>query len=213
LKGNRIKIIRKRVAQEAALLLYTSQEKEYKQAKKRAAMNLGTRVFPSNFEVAEELDSLSEQKEGHKKEELLLRMRMEAKEIMKILKMFNPILMGSVWRGTVHKNSDIDIYIFCQDNQEILEKLRKQNYVINSSEWHSITKNGKKASSYHITIILPSNDTVEISVRSLDRLGILERCEIYGDNKTGLNFKQLTRTLKENPLQKFLPNKKIVKNK
>lgn len=206
MNGNRVKILRNRVAQEAALLLYTSQEKEYKQAKKRAAMNLGTRIFPSNFEVAQELDSLCEQREGPKREEMLIRMRMEAKEIMAILKMFNPRLVGSVWRGTVHQNSDIDIHTFFQDNQEIVEKLQNQKYVIKSSEWRSITKNGKKESSYHINLILPSNDSVEISVRSLDCLGISERCEIYGDNKIGLNLKQLSRILKENPLQKFIPH-------
>ena len=206
MNGNRVKILRNRVAQEAALLLYTSQEKEYKQAKKRAAMNLGTRIFPSNFEVAQELDSLCEQREGPKREEMLIRMRMEAKEIMAILKMFNPRLVGSVWRGAVHQNSDIDIHTFFQDNQEIVEKLQNQKYVIKSSEWRSITKNGKKESSYHINLILPSNDSVEISVRSLDCLGISERCEIYGDNKIGLNLKQLSRILKENPLQKFIPH-------
>lgn len=213
MKGSRIKILRNRVAKEAALLLYTNQEKEYKQSKKRAAMNLGTRILPSNFEVAEELDKLSEQIEGPKRKELLLRMRTEAKEIMEILKEFNPLLVGSVWRGTVHQNSDIDIHTFSQDFQEILEKLQKNKYAIKSSEWRSITKDGKKQSSFHIIIILSSNDILEISVRSLDNLGILERCEIYGDKKTGLNLKQLTEILKENPLQKFLPNKKIVKNK
>lgn len=206
MKGSRIKILRNRVAQEAALLLYTNQEKEYKQAKKRAAINLGTRIFPSNFEVAEELDKISEQREGLKRKELLLRMRTEAKEIMEILKEFNPRLVGSVWRGTVHQNSDIDIHAFSQDNKEIFEKLQKQKYKINNSGWRSITKDGKKESSFHINIILSSNDIIEISVRSLDSLGILEKCEIYGDKKTGLNLKQLKGVLNENPLQKFLPH-------
>lgn len=213
LKDNRSKILRNKVAQEAALLLYTSQEKEYKQAKKRASLNLGIRVFPSNLEVAQEIDRLSEEREGTKREKLLLRMRMEAKELMEHLKMFNPSLVGSVWRGTVHQNSDIDIQTFSQDNQDILEKLHKQKYEINSSEWRSITKEGKNVSSFHINIILPSNDIVEVSVRSLDHLGELERCEIYGDTKKGLNLKQLSRILKENPLQKFLPEQKIVRNK
>jgi len=64
LKGNRLPSLRKRVAREAATLLYTSQEKEYKQAKKRAAKMLRVRVLPSNLEVAEELDKIAEEKEG-----------------------------------------------------------------------------------------------------------------------------------------------------
>jgi hypothetical protein len=64
LKGNRLTSLRKRVAREAATLLYSSQEKEYKQAKKRAAKMLSVRVLPSNLEVAEELDKIAEEKEG-----------------------------------------------------------------------------------------------------------------------------------------------------
>ncbi|PVX24800.1 MAG: tRNA adenylyltransferase, partial [Candidatus Bathyarchaeum sp.] len=97
MKGNRAKMLRNRVAQEAALLLYTSQEKEYKQAKKRAAETLGARVLPSNHEVAEELHEIAEEREGTHRRERLLRMRKEAEEIMKALKEFNPRLVGSVW--------------------------------------------------------------------------------------------------------------------
>jgi len=49
--NSRYPSLKKRVAREAALLLYTSQEKEYKQAKKRATENLGARILPSNAET------------------------------------------------------------------------------------------------------------------------------------------------------------------
>ena len=205
MKGNRTKILRKRVAREAALLLYSSQEEEYKQAKQRAAQNLKTRIFPSNQEVAEELDKIAEEMEGSSRSDLLLRMRKEAKEIMTALKDFNPRLVGSVWRGTVHKNSDIDILAFSQDSFQVLDQLKEHNFKATSSEWRSVTKMGKKESSLHIHIFLPSGDEAEIVVRSLNQLEQPERCEIYGDNKTGLNLNQLVKTLKEYPLQKFVP--------
>ncbi|MCJ7613337.1 nucleotidyltransferase domain-containing protein [Candidatus Bathyarchaeota archaeon] len=205
MKGNRTKMLRNRVAQEAALLLYTSQEKEYKQAKQRAADTLGVRGLPSNFEVAEELDIIAEEREGAQRRELLLRMRMEAKEIMETLKIFNPRLVGSVWRGTARQNSDIDIHTFSQDHHQVLDLLQKRNYEVERSEWCSVTKAGTKEASFHIHAILPSGDAVEVVVRSLECLGQPERCVTYGDSKTGMNFKQLVRTIKENPLQKFVP--------
>ena len=205
MKGNRAKILRNRVAQEAALLLYTSQEKEYKQAKKRAAETLGARVLPSNFEVAEEMDRIAEEREGASRKEMLLRMRREAREIMEALDGFSPRLVGSVWRGTAHKNSDIDIVTFSQDHLQVLNQLQKHNFEAESSEWRSVTKEGRKESSFHIHVILPSGDEVEIMVRSLDYLGKLQRCETYGDARTGLSLNQLTKILKENPLQKFVP--------
>ena len=205
MRSNRTKILRKKVAREAALLLYTSQEKEYKQAKQRAAETLKTRIFPSNFEVAEELDRIAENREGASRKSLLLRMRREAQEIMEKLKDFNPRLMGSVWRGTARQNSDIDILTFSQDPTQVLNQLKKHSFEVKSSEWRSVTKEGRKESSFHIHILLPSGDEAEVVVRSLDYLGQPERCETYRDIKTGLSFNQLTKILKENPLQKFAP--------
>jgi predicted nucleotidyltransferase len=205
LKRNRTKILRSRVAREAALLLYTSQEKEYKQAKKRAAETLGVRVLPSNLEVAEELDRIAEEREGVSRKKLLLRMRREAREIMEILEEFNPRLVGSVWRGTARRNSDIDILTFSQDPVQVLKQLQEHNFVAESSEWRSVTKEGRKEASFHIHLLLSSGDEVEVVVRSPDCLGQPERCETYGDVKTGLNLEQLTKVLKENPLQRFVP--------
>ena len=205
LKGNRTKIQRSRVAREAALLLYTSQEKEYKQAKKRAAETLGVRVLPSNREVAEELDRIAEEREGASRKELLLRMRREAREIMEILEGFNPRLVGSVWRGTGRRNSDIDVLTFSQEPVQVLKQLQEHNFVAESSEWRSVTKEGRKEAAFHIHVLLSSGDRVEVVVRSPDCLGQPERCETYGDVKTGLNLEQLTKILEENPLQKFVP--------
>ena len=156
MKGNRTKILRNRVAQEAALLLYTSQEKEYKQAKKRAAETLGARVHPSNFEVAEELDRIAEEREGTQKRELLLRMRKEAKELMEVLEEFRPRLVGSVWRGTARRNSDIDIVTFSEDTVKVLGQLQKHSFEVGRSERLSVTKEGKKEDSFHIHVVLPS---------------------------------------------------------
>ena len=205
MKRNRAKILRNRVAQEAAILLYTSQEKEYKQAKKRAAETLGTRVLPSNLEVAEELDRIAERREGAQRRELLLRMRREAHKIMEALEEFNPRLVGSVWRGTARQNSDIDILTFSQDHVQVLKQLQKHNFEAESSEWRAVTKEGRKESSFHIHVFLPSGDEAEVVVRSLSNLGKPEICETYGDAKTGLSLKQLAKLLTENSLQKFVP--------
>ena len=205
LKGYRTKFLRDRVAQEAAMLLYTSQEKEYKQAKKRAAETLGVRIIPSNFEVAVELDRIAEEREGTQRRELVLRMRREAKEVMHVLEAFSPLLVGSVWRGTVHKNSDIDIYTFSESHVPVIEKLQVHNYEIKRAEWRSVTKAGKKESSFHVHFYLSSGDGVEVVVRSPECIGQQERCETYGDVNVGLNLKQLTEILDDNPLQKFMP--------
>jgi predicted nucleotidyltransferase len=204
-EDNRLRTSKNRVAREAATLLYTSQEKEYKQAKIRAAETLGTRILPSNLEVARELDRIAEEMEGASRRELLLRMRKEALQIMRCLETFHPRLVGSVWRGTAHHNSDVDILAFSLDPNAVLEKLRDSDFRIVRSEWSSVTKEGRRESSFHIHLVLPSGDKGEVVVRGPDKMNVVERCEIYGDRVAGLKIPQLRKILKEAPLQRFVP--------
>ena len=197
--------LKQRVAREAAVLLYTSQEKEYKQAKQKAAENFGVRVLPSNSEIAKELDSLADEIEGSARQERLLQMRREALKIMKALRDFHPRLIGSVWRGTAHKDSDIDIVTFSSEHASVLKKLEHEGFKVTKTEWQSAPKLDKKEKSFHIYLKLPSGNEAEVVVRSLERINQKERCEIFGDTVIGLNTLQLERLLEENPLQKFTP--------
>ena len=56
--------LRCKIAKEAATLLYFGAEKEYKQAKVKAAKTLGAHFLPTNLEVAVELDKIAEAQEG-----------------------------------------------------------------------------------------------------------------------------------------------------
>ncbi|MFQ6074369.1 MAG: nucleotidyltransferase domain-containing protein [Candidatus Bathyarchaeia archaeon] len=197
--------MKKRVAREAALLLYTAQEKEYKQAKRRAAENLGARMLPSNLEVARELDAIAEETEGASRQKRLVQMRKEALKILQTLESFNPRLVGSVWRGAINKNSDIDIVAFSSKPDAVLAQLQKSGFSIVKTERLSVTKEGRKETSFHIYLALPSGNEAEVVVRSAEEVNRYERCEIYGDIVTGLNSSQLAKVLKENPLARFVP--------
>ena len=197
--------MKKRVAREAAILLYSLHEKEYKQAKKRAAQTLGVRILPSNIEVAEEIDMIADEAEGSFRQKNLLQMRKDALWIMKVVQDFHPKLVGSVWRGTAHRNSDIDIKIFSESPKTVLTALQKNNVKIEKTEWCSFTKRGKAENSFHIHLTLPSKNEVEIVVQNLENKDKLTRCEIYGDFITGLKYVQLQKILKNNPLIRFTP--------
>ena len=205
MEENRPTQLRERIAREAAILLYTSQEKEYKQAKKRAAETLGVRVLPSNLEVAGELDKIADETEGSSRQERLLQMRKEALQIMDILEEFSPKLIGSVWRGTAHRNSDIDIETFSSHPETVLAWLKKNDFKVERTERQSVTKAGKAESSFHIYLTFPLGNRAEIVVREPEKRDILRRCEIYGDHITGLSYPQLRKVLEENPLRRFVP--------
>lgn len=205
MRTNRLHSLRRRVAREAAILLYTSQEKEYKQAKSRAAQTLSARVLPRNAEVAKELDEIAEEREGHSRAERLIQMREEAMKLMTILQPFRPKLVGSVWRGTAHRTSDIDIITFAANHNLVLNCLLEGSSKAAKTEWRSVTKQGKRESSFHIHLALSSGNMAEVAVHNPEKMDIPRKCEIYGDFITGLNYTQLQRVLREDSLQRFVP--------
>jgi len=197
--------LRCKIAKEAATLLYFGAEKEYKQAKLKAAKTLGTHFLPTNREVALELDKIADAHEGPARKERLIQMRKEALKIMKNLKKHSPILIGSVWRGTIRRGSDIDITVYHDVPDEIVNSLKKSGVKISRTEWTTVTKKGKTESSFHIYVETSSKQTTEIVVRSPDEAGYRRKCEVFGDELKGLNVQELERVLEENPAQKFIP--------
>ncbi len=199
--------IREKVAREAALLLYSSQEKEYKQAKQKAANTLGTRVLASNKEIAKELDRIADEIEGSARKEMVVQLRRDALTVMVLLGDLSPRLVGSVWRGTAYKNSDIDIETFSNDPQIVVERLKKNFLNVRGAGWQAVTKGEKNETAFHVYVLLPSGNEAEVIVRNPEKMNEVEKCEIYGDMIKGLNIHQLRMVLIENPTQKFTPFK------
>jgi len=197
--------LRCKIAKEAAALLYFGAEKEYKQAKLKAAKTLGAHFLPTNLEVAVELDKIVEALEGLTRKERLIQMRKEAVKIMKTLKEYNPLLIGSVWRGTIRQGSDIDIAVCNDMPEEILNLLKKSGVKISKTEWTTVTKRGKTEASFHMYFETSGKQTVELVVRSAEETNCRRKCEIFGDELKGLSVHELERVLKENPAQKFVP--------
>ncbi len=99
-------------------LIYFGIEKEYTQAKFRVAKTLGVNFLPTNMEVAMELDRMAEENEGAARMERLIMKRREVLNLMKILENFSPLLVGSVWQGTIHRENDIDIVVYHSEHKK-----------------------------------------------------------------------------------------------
>lgn len=196
---------RKRIAREAARLLYRGYEEEYIEAKKRAARELSLSSMPSNFEVAVELDRLAEEFEGRNRIERLKNMRRTALNIMSLIEDYEPRLIGSVWRGTARKGSDIDISVYSTDLMEIKNRL-DQRYSIKRIERKKYSLDKMPKTSHHIYLTAGGYNAEVVVRHPKDRHP--EYCEIYGDRKRGLTFKELDKLMREDPLRKFIPNKR-----
>ncbi len=197
--------IKHKVVKEAASLLYTQQEKEYKQAKLRAAETLGARLLPSNKDIALELDNMVDEIEGPERAERLVQMRKDALWIMVILGDFHPRLVGSVWRGTVNKNSDIDIEAFTSDQNNVLERITRKGLTVSTAQWRLVSKGPELERVFQVHMTSPSKNEVELIVRSPAKRDKPDVCEIYGDTVRGLDIHQLRRILLTDPLHKFVP--------
>lgn len=197
--------LRGKVAKEAATLLYYGAEKEYKQAKLKAAKTFGVHFLPSNLEVAIEFDKIAEENEGAARQSRLIRMRKEALKLMKILERSNPVLIGSVWRGTIHRESDIDITVYHDEPDDVLEAITQNNLKVMRTKWTTVTKKGLKKTSFHVYLETPAKEKAEIIVRGAEEIGCKEKCEIYGDTMAGLRIQELEKVLEETPTQRFVP--------
>jgi len=202
---NSVDDIRRRVSCEAATLLYFGAENEYKQAKLKAAKILGVHFLPTNLEVALELDKMAEEKEGALRKERLILMRREALKIMKHLDTYCPLLIGSVWRGIARIGSDIDIVVYADPPEQVLELLKTSNIKIQQACWTRVNKQGITYSSYHIYAETVTKICLEIVVRNPDEAGKIRKCDIFGDELKGLKTRELEKLLKENATKHFIP--------
>jgi len=200
--------LRRRVAKEAARLLYTGAEEEYKQAKEEAARSLGINTMPSNYEVAVELDFLAEEAEGQDRGRLIQRLREDALRVMKALADFGPRLVGSVWRGTARRGSDIDITVYASMPEEAVERLEEAGFEVEGAEEVAVTKQGRPRRSMHITVRLEDGKEAEVVVRPQEERENIERCEIYGDPKQGLSLPELENLMRKDPLRRFVPRRR-----
>jgi predicted nucleotidyltransferase len=195
---------RRLIASEAARLLYLRTIKEYKEAKEIAAASLGLKSLPSNYEVAIELDNLVEKMEGSIRSDRLLKMRKTALKVMQTLKRYKPKLIGSVWRGTARKGSDIDIVIYYDDSMEVLRGLK--DFMLVKTENLAYIVDGVPRHSTHIWLDLEDFE-VEIVVRLAEEKAE-ERCEIFGDRKSGVSVEALEKLMRSDPLRRFVPRRR-----
>jgi len=180
-------------------------EKEYRQAKLKAAANLGVHVLPSNLEVALELDRVAQETEGSARTQRLIQMRSDALTLMKALAVYCPVLIGSVWRGTIRRGSDIDIEVFHDTPEEVVTTLGAAGLKIQKTEQMTTTEHGKTGTSLHIHGESTQKNHVEIVVRAREEKGKRRKCDTYGDEIKGLTIQQLEKLLGENSSKQFLP--------
>jgi hypothetical protein len=146
--------LRRRIAWEAARLMYSREEKEYYRAKLKAARRIvkdepKPADLPSNREIRDQVQALARMHEGAAQRSNLREMRVAALRAMRILRSFRPRLIGSTLTGHVRKGSDIDIHVFSDSLEAVVSALEAEG-VRCDVERKRVRKEGKEQVFVHV---------------------------------------------------------------
>lgn len=175
MKSNRIDM-RRTLAIDAALLMYVEKIKDYKLAKLTAAKKYHTKYLPTNDEISEQVDFFIKMNENYdSKLDKLQQMRNDAFDLMLILYEFTPKLIGSVFYGDITLGSDIDISVFYDDVNDILDVLYSEDIIYSHSANEDYTFLGiNLKSGESIELILCSSELTDVSPK------LITGWDIYG---------------------------------
>ncbi|MBN1912727.1 MAG: HD domain-containing protein [Pirellulales bacterium] len=148
--------LRRRIAWEAARLMYARDETEYFRAKLKAARRIAggdvkPRDLPSNREIRDEIQAFARLHEGDRRTENLREMRAAALRVMRILRQFRPRLIGSTMTGHVRQGSDIDLHVFSDSVEAVVAALAAEG-LFGEVERKRVRKQGEERVFTHIHV-------------------------------------------------------------
>ncbi len=190
--------LRRQIAWEAARLMYDRQEREYYQAKLKAARRIcrgwvKPQDLPSNAEIRDQIELLARMFEGQRRTENLKQMRLEALHLMRLLCRFRPRLIGSTLTGHVRQGSDIDIHVFA-DSPETVAQVLEQEGVAYQVERKRVKKQGQQRIYTHIHV--QGQFPVEITVYPADMAHHVFRSSVTGKPMERASIAQLEQLLR-----------------
>ncbi len=174
--------IRRRVAWEAARLMYDREETEYFRAKLKAARRIARGDFkpgdlPSNREIRDQIQAWACLHEGQRRTENLRDMRLEALRMMRILRPFRPRLIGSTLTGHVRRGSDIDLHLFSDSIEAVAAMLDEEGFSY-AVERKRVRKHGEERVFVHIHV--DDRFPFELTIYASDKAHYVFKSSITG---------------------------------
>jgi len=174
--------LRRRVAFEAARLMYIREEAEYLRAKLKAARRIFSGApkpsdLPSNREIRDQIQALARMHEGERRADNLREMRVEALRVMRILRAFRPRLIGSTLTGHVRRGSDIDLHVFSDSVEGVCAALAAEG-IAHSVERKRVRKGGVEQTFTHVHV--EDRFPIELTIYPADKAHYVFRSSITG---------------------------------
>ncbi len=135
--------IRRAIAAEAARIMSTQSQFNYRVAKLKAAERLGLNLhttLPSNAEVASALRAYQEFYGGPQHTRHVRKMREVALQVMRSLESFCPRLVGPVLEGTADEHARVSLHVFNDPPDAVVIHLLDKGLVFRNEQrkirWH-----------------------------------------------------------------------------
>jgi len=122
---------RRTLAQEAARLIVDHGIRDYRAAKIKAAERLGMstrRALPRNAEIELAVSEHLQLYGGDSHKEFLRAMRQVAFNVMRLLDIFSPRLVGPVLIGTADGNTAVNLHVFADSPEAVALQLSELDY-------------------------------------------------------------------------------------
>ncbi|PZN33736.1 MAG: hypothetical protein DIU71_04330 [Proteobacteria bacterium] len=121
--------LRRVLAQEAARIMSEQGIDDFARAKRKAAERLGATdkaVLPKNVEIEAALAEHQRLFESQTHSSVLTALRRTALEAMRLLKRFEPRLVGPVLTGTASAHSEVNLHLFADHSESVALHLMEQ---------------------------------------------------------------------------------------
>lgn len=135
--------LRRDIAAEAARIMATEAQRNFRVAKQKAAARIGVNsrlALPSNQEVEDALRAYQGFFGGERHDQQLQALRAIAIKVMEGLQAFSPRLVGPVLEGTADQYSRVSLHVFSDPAEAVALDLRERGIAFHQEErtirWH-----------------------------------------------------------------------------
>ena len=130
--------LRQQLADEAARLMAEHGIQDFSLAKRKAAERLGVRstesALPSNAQIQERLVERQRIFEPDVHDRRIEKLRLVATNVMSVLDLFRPKLVGAVLDGTATVNSPIELHVFSDSPEAVAAALEERGFRLHDSQ-------------------------------------------------------------------------------
>ena|SRR5688572_22634962 len=130
--------LRQQLAEEAARLIVEHGIQDFSLAKRKAAerLGVGTRAgaLPSNAQIHEQVVERQRIFEPEALDQRLSKLRAVASDVMEILDVFRPKLVGAVLDGTATLTSAIELHVFSDRPEDVASALEGRGFRLHDSQ-------------------------------------------------------------------------------